>query len=371
MTHTRHSGFTLIELMVAVLVGVIVVAGIYTMYTSSTRGYRIQNQSLHAMGQLRLASQHIRADLRRAAYNAPAQSSVESWVVPPTGQNLAAVVVEADPNSPVVEPALNDDISPQRIRLLGDFWGRRPYTVERITGTTVELRWGPQDGGEAEFQRVFTDTRMLRIEGFGTARQEEIIRIQSVDWNSAEPRITLQQPVSTISGFGTGAEATVLGYIRYRLMQDNRREGDSVKYDLVREELDLAGNTVDGTVLIVAENIVDMQVYDVCFNATPPDAEMRQVPVNIQCQSDLQAVQNAANVSLQPGLTNTSHLLRAVTVKLAARTPFEDPDVQFAARGSLNEPLRTYELDPQLEGAARVFELATTVTLTSVQARRM
>ena len=100
---------------------------------------------------------------------------------------------------------------------------------------------------------------------------------------------------------------------------------------------------------------------------------MRQVPIvngnTVRCFTTLEALKSAG-FSLEDDNTNDSHMLRALTVKMSARTPFEDPDIPFAPRLDRDSPLRTFELEPDLQGAARVFELAAMVTLTSVQSRR-
>ena len=95
MRHTtprRVSGFTLVELMVTILVGSIVIAGVYSIYTESMRGYRVQNHALEGLGQLRMAVRQLRADLRSAGFNSPAQSNQENWVDTPVGVVLSAVV---------------------------------------------------------------------------------------------------------------------------------------------------------------------------------------------------------------------------------------------------------------------------------------
>jgi prepilin-type N-terminal cleavage/methylation domain-containing protein len=368
-------GFTLIELMIAVLVGTIVVAGIYLLYSQSVKAYRVQNQSLDAIGQLRAAMHQMRTDLRSAGYNAPCQTDMEPWVTTPPGMVLSAVAVESDPAVPVMLPGVNKSIAPQQVRMLGDFWSHRTYITEAVAGQTVTLRWGPEDGDEDEFNRVFNSRRLLRIETYGVIREEQLLPIATADFAGGfNPSVTLANVVQGIGGFGTGNEVSVVGYIRYRLKRDTRRATDSLKIDLVREELLPNGALADGTALIIAENVVDLQIYDVCMNTNALQAgTMIQLPIvpgaSLQCFPTMPLL-GAAGRSLAPNGGNESHLLRSMTIKLAARTPYEDPDIPFAPRDTINEPLRAYELDVELPGAARVFELAAMTTLTSIQSRR-
>jgi prepilin-type N-terminal cleavage/methylation domain-containing protein len=373
--NSDRRGFTLIELMVAALVGSIVIAGIYLLYDQSVKAYRIQDQSLDALGQLRAGMHQLKTDLRSAGYNAPSQTDVETWVTTPPGMVLSAVAIEVDPNAPVIESSINTSIVPQRVRILGDFWSHRTYTTEAVAGQTVTLRWGPEDGDQREFERVFNNRRLLRIETYGVIREEQLIPIAAANYaGGLNPSVTLDNAVQGIGGFGTGNEVSVVGYIRYRLKRDTRRTDNSSKVDLIREELMPSGLAAEGSALIIAENIVDFQVYDICMNTQPPaTGTMIQRPivpgVSLQCFPNLVAL-NGGGVSLAASANNQSHMLRSLAIKLSARTPYEDPDIPFAPRQVIDEPLRAYELDPLLPGAARVFELAAMTTLTGIQARR-
>lgn len=379
---SHHRGFNLVELMVAVVIAAVVMLGVYSMYTSSVRGYRVQGQQLDSLGQLRMATRQIRADLRSAGYNAPGQSNAEPWVETPAGLVVSAVSVEEDPEAPVIAKEQNKLIIPQRIRILGDFFSHRTYTAEQVAGQTVTLRWDQViDGSLADFERIFNDRRLIRVETYGEARREQVIPIASASFNGGfSPTVTLTDPVQNMNGFGTGSEVSVLGYVRYRLKRDTRRTADGSKVDLIREELDPFGAPIAGSALIIAEYVVDLQVYDLCFNVTrPEEGTMRQTPVQIECIEDLGTLTSfegffagfyGSSLSLRADNSNQSHLLRSLTVRISTRTPFEDEDVAFVAKEEINQPLHTYDIDPEMDGSARVSEIAAMVTLTSVQARR-
>lgn len=375
-------GFTLIELMVAVLVGSIVVAGIYMMYTISAGGYRIQNQTLDALGNLRTAAHQLRADLRSAGFNSPGNSLEEPWVVTSPATTLTAIAVEEDGSADTVHlPALNDNIQPLTLRILGDFWAHRAYRSATITSaatSVVTLEWAegspPSDdvhGDATEFDRIFTTSRFLRVEPYGVARAEYIFPIIGTAYDPIAPTITVNGSIN-VKGFGAGAEVTVLGYVRYRIAHADQYDPNSAKYDLVREEVDPTTN-IGFNPLTIAEYIVDFQLYDFVFNVRAFNdlgASMRQTPVLLSARKTIGEFATGSVVSLAPDNTNSSHLLRALTVKIAARTPNEDPDVTFVPRPAIDQPLHAYELDPALPGAARVFEMASTSVLTAIQARR-
>lgn len=373
MRRLQRRGFTLIELMVTIAVSAIVIIGIYTLYSVSVTGYRIQDQTLDAQGQLRQAMLQLKADLRAAGYNAPAQSDVEPWVRAVGTTTLAAFTVQPQNPAPVANSGVNENIAPQMVDLLGDFESHRQYRTVLIAGDTVTIQWSPEYGDEQEFQRLFRPGNLVRIELYGVAREEQVIEIVANDpGDMIQPSITLEGDVQNVQGFGSGHELTVMSWYRYRLQLDTRRNSDnSVKFDLVREQLNGDGLPIDNTMLVVAENIVDLQVYDLCFNRTLPDpGTWTQVPVDLACFPTVEAANASVDFAVGPGANNSSHNLRAVTVKISARTPFEDPDVPFAPKPELNHPMRAYDLDPDLQGAARVFEMAATIMMTGIQSRR-
>lgn len=375
LSHRRQRGFTLLELMITALVGAIVIAAVYSMYTISTKAYRIQNQSLDALGQLRSAHKQIRADLRSAGYNSPGHTGVETWVVTPAGEVYTALGIDRPDNPQVANPTQNTDTEPQRLRILGDFWSQTTYRTAQIDGATVTLEWVPgANGDQAEFDRIFdpygvAGHRLLRIETYGVARQEQFIPIEAADFGTGtNPTITLAQDVVGITGFGAGNEVNVIGFVQYEV----RLGDDDLKSDLVRVELEADGVTaIEESALVIAEYIVDLQIYDVLMNEQGVvPGTMQQVPVLLthrETQADWEA---ARDLHLTDPVLNFSHFARALTVKLSARTTHEDEGIPFAPRLAQDTPLHAYELDPDLPGAARVFELASTTALTSIQARR-
>ena len=375
MNKTTPRGFTLVELMITVLVSAIVMMGVFSIYNVSMRGYRVQDQAIQALAQMRAAGQQLRFDMRSAAFQAPANSDAELWVNAYGTTALTAVAIDSDPgppDPPVHLSETNQNIAPQRIRLLGDYAGQgKTWKTSRIVGNEVFIWWLPEHGGKVEFERIFDPNHILRLD-WKEKTWEQYYVISSATWAGvgANSKVTLTQPVQGTMGMEDGHEVSIASFYNYRLQRDTRRNNESSKYDLIREELDPAGNPIAGTWLVVAEYVVDLQVYDLCFNQTNPDPQtMTQIPINLICFPNLAAAQTGG-FDLSPTGQNDTHLLRSLTVKLAARTPFEDEDVPFMERSTVNEPLRAFELDTTVFGAARVFETAFTVFMTSIQARR-
>ena len=367
-----NAGFTLLELMVSVLVSSIVLFGVFTIYNATITGYRVQDQSLQALGQLRVATQQLRADLRSAGFNAPSQSIEEDWVITRDTTTLSALAIDIDPTNPVIHPNSNKNIQPHRIRLFGDYIAHQSWRTLRIEGQNITLQTTPGQDTEADFNRVFKSGNVLRLELHGQARAEQYVAIREAQWNNGNgPMVTVSNNIQGILGFGEGHEVSVATFVRYRLQRDERRSDDSVKYDLIRERLDENGKPIAGSWLIVAEYVVDLQVYDICLNGTLPVelGTMAQDPPSVVCYDTLEALESGP-FTLAPNSDNDAHLVRSVTVKISTRAPNEDENIPFMPRSQRDAPLRAFDLDPQMPGAARVHELATTTFMTSIQARR-
>lgn len=369
-------GFTLIELMITILLSAIVVGGVYAMYTVSVQAYRTQDHAIEAQSNLRRGLAQLRIDLRSAAFNAPANSDAEPWVeVVGITDILTAVQVEVDPNTPVHEDGINDAIAPQMLTLLGSYDSQLVFRTLRIDNDKVTIEWDQTEWRQADFDRVFNTNNLARLEFYGAAKNEQFIPIASVeafDPSSATQTFTLASAPQDIEklGLGAGHEVSIAGYVRYRLQQDTKRDADSAKYDLIRERLDPRGNAVAGSWLTIAEYVVDLQFYDLCYNEAAPISETTLTnTVTLQCYPTLAGAQ-AGGQGLDPGVNNASPRLRSLKVKLATRSPFEDPNMPFSARANVDVPLRAYEVTPEIFGAARVFEATATVFMTSLQARR-
>jgi prepilin-type N-terminal cleavage/methylation domain-containing protein len=389
MTGPRRA-FTLVELMVTVLIGVVVLMGVYAMHSVSVDAYRVQDQASTTVAQLRLGLHQLRAELRSVGFNAPASGSpaFEPWVTVINGfSDLAGIVIERDAPLPVANPTHNTHIEPVRIRLLGDFESQRLYRTREIQGSRVYLDTVLVPSGaltEAEFARVFVgglnylgtgaNVNLLRLE-IQTARRREVVgQIVGANWNAGIPYVDLNGAVPNPDGalgLGTGHEVTVLTYVRYRVRKSTGRDLASLKYDLVRERINpLTGAGIAGSLVIVAEYVVDFQVYDLCVNTTPMNPNTGDaLPVALACYQTLEAFELVRDIG--PGATNQTSLLRSLALKLSARSAYEDPTISFAPRPTRDEPLRAFELDPNLDGAARVYEAASVVALTSVQSRRL
>jgi len=66
MQHRKNKGFTLIELLITMLIGLIIMAGMTSVFISQTRTASMLKNKTEAMGDLFLASQIMQSELRGA-----------------------------------------------------------------------------------------------------------------------------------------------------------------------------------------------------------------------------------------------------------------------------------------------------------------
>jgi prepilin-type N-terminal cleavage/methylation domain-containing protein len=89
-------GITLIELLVALVIGGIVVAGIYRVFVAQTKAYTVQDQVVEVQQNVRSTMEILLRDLRMAGYDDDNVSSltIADPIVYPVGQNSVTVNYE-------------------------------------------------------------------------------------------------------------------------------------------------------------------------------------------------------------------------------------------------------------------------------------
>jgi hypothetical protein len=387
----------------------VIMGSVYYLYVLSSRTYRVQDQVMRAMDQARFGMEQVRRDIAAAGFLGTPDSDADANVCTPKPvPGILGIAFEdcpGDAETCVANHLTNVLLAPGAVTMFGAYWGGGysysyvpqgsplgtlptegwdPFLTQSVIGTTVQLRVPPEPGRfptKEQFSDIFKPGRFLRIV---TAEQYELYYpIASVDYNppiSSVPKIHLASapPISTppdycgIQGFGVGLEVNSAGYVRYRLLDDNRTDASGNvtpgKIDLVREELDASMNVVNGTTMVIAEFAADLQFYDFAYDA------------------DLTA-QTRPTLAIEPGFANAidpgraynfgttssarPQRLRAVTVKLTMRTEDEDPDWPFVARTAANAPIDSYDVDAAMVGSARTVSLAARVPLRSFTVRNV
>ncbi len=375
---SRNRGFTLIELMVTVVLSFVIVGAVYALYAQSVSAYRVEGQTLDMQDRLRFGLEHMKRDLRRSGFLATPNSAVDESVCPAPDYELRAITITTDPYlSQVHRPLENVEVQPSTVTLFGDFFSGRVYRTSGIQGNQVTLQADGLPESEVEFNQIFnpypgTPSRYLRV--VTPSQFEFYLPITAADF--ATRSVTLQNSAPTasdgtlcgVTGFGEGLEVNVAGFIRYRILFDTRPDAETGKTDLVREELQVDGQTVvPNSQLVIADYAIDLQFYDFGFDMD----SVGNSPSFVQYGVVDQVADEMGNGLLgKDGKVSLPHRLRYLTIKVTVRASSEDPDYAFRQREDVYAPLTHFDLD-EMAGSCRTSTLASRVELTSLAVRNL
>jgi prepilin-type N-terminal cleavage/methylation domain-containing protein len=379
--HPANAGMTMIELMVALSLASIVLLGVYAIYSSSSTTYRIQDETMAAMDQARFGLEQLKRDISRAGFLATPNSDADPLVCPKPANPLRGIQFGRAGDVPWFGAADNqNNLNPNEVILFGSFWSSDIYLTRSVIGNLVTLQTAadgaPYPATEAEFNDIFTASRYLRL--MNAEQNEGYYLIQSADFATGEIQLVNNVQTATppgfcgIQGFGVGLSANVAGFVRYRLVIDaNDTTGPAgTKVDLVRHEmspLDASLQTVvDGSGVVVSEYVADLQFYDFVVDTDQFARAPSLLPlahIGDVLDGGAHLLDNSAGARPQD--------LRFVTVKLTTRTEHEDENQPHVRRAGNFAPIRTYEVDPEMEGSARTVTLASRVQLKSFTVRNV
>lgn len=370
-----RAGMIMVELMVALSIATVLMLGIYQIYSVSTGGYRTQNEVINAMNQARFGFEQLRRDISRAGFLATPNSTADSMVCPKPVNQLNSIIFERVGDVP--NPGFNVNIQPNGVILFGNFWSSEVYRTESVIGNVVTLQTtadgAPYPATVEEFDAIFTPGRYLRL--VNAEQFEGYYPIRSASFSTGEIQLGASVAVASppnfcgVQGYGVGLDATVAGYIRYRLVTDPD-DALGVKVDLVRQELNptdpLLQLAVANSTVRIAENVVDLQFYDFVVDSD----RSGRAPF----MTHLQRIGDVLDVGTQK-LDNSVEArpqdLRFVTIKLTTRTAHEEEGFQHVERNALFTPIQSFEVDPAMEGAARTVTLAGRVGLRTLGVRNV
>ncbi len=82
-----NTGFTLVELMVAMAISLLVIGSIYSVYRSQQKSYLVQEQVAAMQQNLRAGMTMITRDIRMAGYNPPSSTLASAGIAEPLNNN--------------------------------------------------------------------------------------------------------------------------------------------------------------------------------------------------------------------------------------------------------------------------------------------
>lgn len=309
-------GFTLVELMVALSGGLFLSAVVFALSRDTTRFYQQETRVASATLAGLVGFERLKSDIQRAGYlSTPNIQRDPRILVPPTAadpiaiQQLASLRITADtPNlatnaSYAANISAGQTIAPDQLILSGSYTVADEFPIAQTDGSAIVLQvntppmarlgyiGAPAASQDALIANVFTVGKIVRVVDRGGRMQFSSI---SAVTGSPRPVITLATAIQDLGGHGTGGSVNVVNIVRYQirdLKAENQARwaplfaasdgapGEASRTELVREELNAAGQVIAGSSDIVAEYavVLDLSVSGQLLpGATPTLA--RSVP---------------------------------------------------------------------------------------------
>lgn len=400
-TRARASGFTLLELMVALTIGGLAISAMYTIGATMIRQYHQQQQASNAMTSLRVALNQVKRDVARAGYLStpslfPAQfPSPGCGAAAPVAGRLAGVAAWGDnvcgggstctnlnPGASAANSA--QGFTADTLLMYGNYETTAEYpNVQRVNATTVSIGrsshayqtdfWQWYNGGNPPLPdtfaltRAFAPGRLIRIRTTGNQFHFATVTGVAAEDPATDAQLTFTPAIPAACLASTdGAWVAPVSAIRYYPRNDPNPPVDPPPFgpmaQLVREEvqpgapatalaLTEPSNNAFGytNTRVVLDYLVSFNLGFVATTANGPNARDTYVP-----GTDTTAA----------GIVNvTPELIRAVTIELSARTPEQDPKLPW---GNCTGNLLCYQVYDDRPGAARVRTLKAEVFVPNI-----
>ena len=300
-------GFTLVELLVAVVAGMFVVLAAFLLSKGSTKLFADENRVGTAQLNLRLGLDRLRSDIARAGYMTSPNVKTDPDVCPDPNANgmiarLQSVYYEKGGSytGTKVGSDLNT-LNPDAITLTGNFVGADSYLASSVETSAAGgydiflqrnfgamqrlLATGETGTTQSVLDATFPSGKILRIQNpLGSSQFMVIDTVAMASTVGGDaPRIHLRVTPNLktviagnpdkrcgITGYGLGSTVNAVQFVKYDLRNISGLApwaypdpvNDVVKYDLVRTELNPDGTEITTAPVptsIVAEYVVDMK----------------------------------------------------------------------------------------------------------------
>lgn len=383
MRHGKKSGFTLVELMIALVAGAFAVSAVYYLNGVSSRAFSEQMRVSETQMSLRSAMEQLRRDFSRAGYLATPDSNQSPGCDGTLGaagvadRRVRAVQIAYDgsnvsTNSDVVSllgaPATNSTRA-DTVDLWGNFATADAYLVNPDTTTNSGSAFitfqtsseafrrsfydpAPANGvatyNEDRFAAVFAQSRMVRIEHNGRYFYRDITGVNK----TFPPSVTLAALPGCFEPLGWSAIAPMVHY-QYRVESD-------AAADLTRLKVP-AANAMLGSrrTMLVRREFRD------AASATTAVANTSHLLLDYAVEFAVDAVINTTVAPARPvwGFSRNGDVttqsangpaaFRSLLVTLTARSPETDPKLPtmgrttFNGTNAFNSPLMMFRvIDP-------------------------
>lgn len=369
-------GFNLMELMMSMGIATGIFMGMVALFVQQGQVMQQQNELILLNRESRFGLEHLRADLQSLGSNTTPHSAIDPLVCVKPDPVLRALSGDLS-NGYVAAAQLNPHVKPVSLTLFGSLDVKTRYKTASIDGNKVYLL---DDGtlpvSQEDFEAVFAVGRYLRISG----ANGQMMFYPIVSANQGDRSVTLSAVIQRVgngvtcgySGLGNNYDIDVQNFVRYRIAADVRpgaptdAGGAALQSLLVRERLDVDGTTVLGQ-LVLVENAVDLQLYDVGMDL---DSSAEVVKLKVMPLTD-DVIQANGEGLLGTTASARPESLRFLTVKLSVRSQWLQRDLLHRKRDVSWQPLLTWQLPGESDGAHAVVTVATRVALPTLVSRNM
>jgi hypothetical protein len=304
-TRGGQEGFTLIELTVSLVAGLIVALGIVGMSRDATHTFHEEMRSSAAEANLRTGIDRLRADLARAGYmstgnilqdpliaRAPGASPIQNSMFLGIAGLASLTLYQGQSMATPLSAVQTTPLTPDRLRIAGNMTSTDQYEV-----STIQPAAGSCGGQKIVLDG--TSPSMYRVIGLGSAPAQElnnifqpttggsgqfIVRIvdktgfaqfvatcavnptgidgagtQPQPWIAIDPNTPIQLANQTgtvggISGYGTGTLVNAVQIVEWQLMPAT---AEPAQYTASLSGTPLSPNTTDGTKYDLVRSYVD------------------------------------------------------------------------------------------------------------------
>lgn len=349
-TRRRRAGFTLLELMVALALGALVVATMYTLSGASARTFQTQQRISQLQLQTRLALERVRRDIAATGFGGTPDSQAER-TCGSGGLTTRLYAVQLQNADAVATTALGTGgrtaaTQGDRLRLMGNFATSDTYLVANTgsaTGDSVFLQSNWQAfrrsfaadplGTSVDtslFTTVFAPGRLVHVTHPRGYHFFATISGSSVDSAGRTPRVAIDPPLPAQGqcnyALCVGCQISPLMMIEYGI-----DTAENVAPQLASSDAAVVGTN---TVLYRRE-------LDPSTGNPLPDVPSRVVleyaiHFDAQVRVDEAAVGNPPQISaLQAAIpAGRESRVRSIQITLAARTPDIDPEFPWPYSGT-------------------------------------
>ena len=367
------TGFTLIEILIALVLSLSIISSIYYVFISNSRVYHQQDQIIEVQTNLRFAQEVVKYDIMRAGYLATTNSISDGRICPKPMVPIHGIAIKEGSSEGDVYLFEKNQIQPDSLILIGNFMDGNLYYPTQINTGSREITLGLQNlpNSLSTFNQIFSPDNLLKITSPNGTSQ--FLRIQSSDFDSltvvSQDNIFQQGTDGDCGIEGFGGEnhtISVASVVRYRIETDPTDESAT---NLIRERLSIAdGEPILHSSMVVAENIVDFQVWADGIASTSALSNNPQLNDD-QVMGDEDG--SISNIHLAGGQSRDTQNIRSIKVKMSARTPRQITDFPHKPRtlveNGQQDPLETFELDSNPEDSCQVIAVQFEVEVLNFQ----